>query len=111
MSFYHLGRPVSLRELRADLIGQLTSFRGTVTRISEVRPELFMGCFRCAACQTNVPHVVQHFRLTYPVICPNPACGNRRDWVPVLEHSTFVDWQKIRVQETPEEVRECLGLG
>lgn len=35
-----------LRDLRTDKVGRLVSFKGTVTRTSEVRPELFFGAFR-----------------------------------------------------------------
>ena len=40
------------RELKAENIGQLTSFSGTVTRTSEVRPELLTGSFKCMECGT-----------------------------------------------------------
>jgi len=36
-----------LRDLRTEKVGRLASFKGTVTRTSEVRPELFLGAFRC----------------------------------------------------------------
>lgn len=52
----------------------------------------------------EVPNVEQHFKLTYPCICPNPACGNRKEWQLLLDQSTFVDWQKVRVQEYNDEV-------
>ena len=32
-----------LRELKAEAIGQLVAFSGTVTRTSDVRPELFLA--------------------------------------------------------------------
>jgi len=97
-------RLMALRQMKADSIGKLSCFRGTVTRTSEVRPELFVGTFKCLLCQTVVRDVEQHFKLTYPSICPNAACGNRREWDLLLDQSTFVDWQKVRVQEANDEV-------
>lgn len=51
--FYNVDTVSGMRELKADTIGRLCAFRGTVTRTSDVRPELFVGCFRCLDCQTG----------------------------------------------------------
>ena len=75
-----------------------------MTRSSEVRPELFLGAFRCLECGAAVRGVEQHFKYTEPLVCPAPACGNRRSWSLVKEESTFVDWQRLRVQESADEV-------
>lgn len=50
---------------------------GTVTRTSEVRPELFMGCFRCLECGELVRNVEQQFKYTEPLKCPAAVCGNK----------------------------------
>ena len=66
-----------MRLLNVTDIGKFISFKGTVTRTSEVRPELFLGCFRCLECQSVVRNVEQQFRFTTPTICANGVCGNR----------------------------------
>lgn len=104
VSFHGLPRVDRLRDLRTARIGRLSSFVGTVTRTSEVRPELFLGAFRCLECGAAVRGVEQHFKYTEPLVCPAPACGNRRSWSLVKEESTFVDWQRLRVQESADEV-------
>lgn len=53
--------------------------QGTVTRSSEVRPELYLATFTCAECQAEIANVPQHYKFTEPLICPNPTCGNRWD--------------------------------
>lgn len=53
--------------------------QGTVTRTSEVRPELFLATFRCLDCGTIARNVEQQFKFTQPLICKGNACGNRRD--------------------------------
>ena len=50
---------------------------GTVTRTSEVRPELFMGCFRCLECSAVVRNVEQQFKYTEPLMCPSAGCHNK----------------------------------
>lgn len=51
--------------------------QGTVTRSSEVRPELYLATFKCLECQHEVANVQQQYKFTQPLICPNPTCGNR----------------------------------
>ena len=62
---------------RVEKVGTLTCFQGTVTRTSEVRPELYVGAFTCQQCQTVVRGIQQQFKYTEPLICTNPTCGNR----------------------------------
>jgi len=45
-------------------MGQLVSFSGTVTRTSEIRPELMYGTFKCMDCGTIVKDVQQDFAYT-----------------------------------------------
>lgn len=77
VGFYNLANIDKLRHLRTEQIGKLRSFTGTVTRTSEVRPELFLASFRCMECNTVVHDVEQHFKWSTPVICTNETCGNR----------------------------------
>lgn len=104
LSFFNLGETDRLRSLRSDKIGVLTQFIGTVTRTTEVRPELFLGAFRCIQCMSVVKNVPQQFKYTPPTICTNPTCQNKSQWTLVQEESVFVDWQKAKVQENPDEV-------
>jgi hypothetical protein len=86
-------------------VGGLLSWKGTVTRTTEVRPELYMATFRCKDCGERVRNVEQQFVLTYPMMCTGVACGNKRNWILVKEESKFVDWQRAKVQENSDEVR------
>ncbi|KAF6829876.1 minichromosome maintenance protein 6 [Colletotrichum musicola] len=104
IAFYNMPLVSRVRSLRAANIGQLLSISGTVTRTSEVRPELSLGTFVCEACRTVVPNVEQTFRYTEPTQCPNQTCLNRQAWQLDIRHSTFVDWQKVRIQENSSEI-------
>ena len=66
-----------LRDLRVEKIGELVSFSGTVTRTSEVRPELFLGTFKCQICANKIRNVEQINKFTQPMICPENGCNNR----------------------------------
>jgi DNA replication licensing factor MCM6 len=66
-----------LRDLRVEKIGRLVSFSGTVTRTTEVRPELFLAAFKCGRCGTRVTGVEQQYKYTTPLLCPVSTCGNK----------------------------------
>lgn len=104
ISIYGLSVVHRLREMTTQKIGQLMCVSGTVTRTSEVRPELFVGCFRCDDCNTIIRDVEQQFKYTEPNICTNSFCQNRRNWTLIPEESVFVNWQKVRVQENSSEI-------
>jgi DNA replication licensing factor MCM6 len=113
----------SIRDLKMDKIGQLMSISGTVTRTSEVRPELVSGTFRCEECRHIISDVEQQFKFTevctwtlffilrpllkhydQPNLCPNALCNNRAGWQLLIEQSKFADWQKVRIQENANEI-------
>ena len=104
IAFYHLPLISTIRSLRTSAIGKLVSISGTVTRTSEVRPELTRGVFQCQDCRTTVEGVEQVFRYTEPRVCPNEVCMNKVAWTLNLEQSTFGDWQKCRIQENSSEI-------
>ncbi|WZN64190.1 DNA replication licensing factor MCM6 [Chloropicon roscoffensis] len=104
VSFYNLPSVFRMRGLRTERIGQLSSFCGTVTRVSEVRPELVLASFKCGECGTVNHGVEQQFRFTTPTNCSNPTCGNRTSFHLLRDSCKFVDWQRLRVQENPDEV-------
>jgi len=95
---------VRLREIKTERLGKLCAFSGTVTRTSEVRPELLYGTFRCDDCGTLAKDIAQDFAFTEPPTCPNATCMNRSQWTLDPMRSKFCDWQKVRVQESSGEV-------
>lgn len=64
VAFHHLPLVSGIRDLRTDKIGTLMSISGTVTRTSEVRPELLYGSFICEACGGLVNEIEQQFKYT-----------------------------------------------
>jgi DNA replication licensing factor MCM6 len=104
VAFYGLSVVCKLRELTTQKIGNLLTLNATVTRTSEVRPELTSASFLCLECNSIVRNVEQQFVFTEPTICANPLCQNRRKWRLIVEKSTFIDWQRIHVQENSNEI-------
>ncbi|ORY95302.1 MCM2/3/5 family-domain-containing protein [Syncephalastrum racemosum] len=104
VSFYGVPELCRVRQLKTDKVGQLISISGTVTRTTEVRPELVRGTFVCNECGKIMPDIEQQFRYTEPVMCQGLQCFNRQSWTLNVEQSKFVDWQKIRIQENSSEI-------
>ena len=64
VAFHHLSLVSGIRDLKTEKIGTLMSISGTVTRTSEVRPELLYGSFICEVCGGIVNDVEQQFKYT-----------------------------------------------
>ncbi len=101
-----LPRHYKTRELRADHIGKLIAIDGLVRTATEVRPKIVSAAFQCQRCgytffkeQTGTKFEDQGLK------CQNQACDRGGPFKLVLSKSKFVDAQKIRVQESPEELR------
>jgi len=69
-----------------------------------VKPELILGSFNCKICNTAISNVDQQFRFTNPKVCLNPNCNNKSDWELNYENSVFADWQKLKLQENPNDI-------
>lgn len=104
VSFFNFPVTSTLRDLLCCKVGQLMAVCGTVTRSSQVRPELILGNFRCLVCGTDNKNVRQQFKYTEPVTCSNAACHNKNKWHLDTKTSTFVDWQMVRVQENAQHI-------
>ncbi len=101
-----LPRHFKTRELRADHIGKLLAIDGLVRTATEVRPKIVSAAFQCQRCgftffreQTGTKFEDQNLK------CQNQACDRGGPFKLLLAESKFVDAQKIRVQESPEELR------
>ena len=88
-----------IRDLKVMALGRLMSIHGTVTRTTEVKPELILGTFKCNECGTIQDGIEQQFKFTEPVRCKSENCMNRTKWDTINQECTFIDWQKLRVQE------------
>lgn len=105
-AFYNMPVYSGIRDLRTEKMGQLVTICGTVTRTTEVKPELLVASYQCNSCNREVSGVEQQFKVTLPAVCPSKNCGNRVNWTLLGESRTtrWGDWQRIRLQENENEV-------
>ncbi|EGG18339.1 MCM family protein [Cavenderia fasciculata] len=86
-----------LSKLRAHLLGKFVSVRGTVIRVSNVRPLIKSMSFYCSACATTIKKYFDDGRVRIPTRCNTSNCKGKIE--PLRNTAVSVDWQKIRVQE------------
>ena len=94
---------IRIRDIRSEDIGRLICVEGLVLKVTEVRPKMVSAAFECPLCH-NVFFVPRITRFKEPEkcdICDRKARGFRL----VVEKSKFINAQKIRIQESPEELR------
>jgi DNA replication licensing factor MCM6 len=107
VAFFNMPNTLKVRELKMSQLGALVAINGTVTRTSDVVPELLYGRFECRECHTVSELIEQQFKFTEPSVCASAsdgACTNRTRWELKLDRSRFCDWQRVRVQENADEI-------
>ncbi len=93
---------VALRALRSKHIGRLIQISGLMMRASEVKPLLVEAVFKCRICGQEIPQTQEDGRYTEPPLCT--VCGKKTSMRLLPSKSRFLDWQKVRIQESPEEL-------
>jgi len=95
---------IPLRKIRAKHVGKLIMLNGIITRATVVKPLLVEGFFQCIHCNEIIIVPQAESRYTSPHHCENPGCGRAGPFKLLNEESKFVDWQKITIQERPENL-------
>lgn len=79
------------------------SISGTVTRTTEVKPELQIGSFRCVQCNQLNQGIEQQYKFTEPQRCESDRCFSK-EFELVSNNSVYIDWQKLRLQELSADI-------
>lgn len=89
IAIYNLPKVDKVRDLKTGNLGKIMSIEGTVTRTTEVKPELSIGTFKCKMCDTYTEGVEQQFKFTTPNKCKNSHCANVVEFDLVSKESVF----------------------
>ncbi|KAF5416747.1 MAG: Minichromosome maintenance protein MCM [Candidatus Methanogaster sp.] len=101
----NIPQKVNIRDLRSIHISKLIAIEGLVRMATEVRPRLLVAAFECSGCRETMLVPQSSGRFIEPYICKNDGCGRKGPFKIKLTESEFVDAQKLRVQESPEDLR------
>jgi len=101
-----------IRAIRETDLNRFVAIDGIVRRVTEVRPQIRDAVFECVACRTQFHEPQDEASLIFrePLECPESqgGCGKtqgRTRFRLVAEQSTYVDAQRIEVQEHPESLK------
>ncbi|MHA2365207.1 MAG: minichromosome maintenance protein MCM [Candidatus Hodarchaeales archaeon] len=98
-----------LRKIRASTLRTLIATEAIITKATEVKPFLITAMFRCVRCQALQPsETFTEGEYQPPVRCINATNQDNtctsKTFNLIREHSTFIDFQRITLQEKPEEL-------
>lgn len=91
----------ALKDLKAHLIGKFISIRGTVVRVSSVKPLVTQMTFICTKCDKPSTKVFKDGKFKMQSKCDVVGCKGKT-LVPDRSSNSetrTLDWQRIRVQE------------
>ena len=99
---------IKVRDVKSEYVGKLVQIEGIITRMLPVRSKLVRAYFRHDKCGGEFYWPPEGEEFSEDVIEPPSACpvcgeaGGR--FILVKEKSVYVDYQRIVVQERPEDV-------
>jgi len=102
--FRNVPEKVMLRDIRAEHLGKLITSEGILTRATEIKPLLIEAIFRCNHCGTLMQKTLKEGRYQPPEQCENLECGRKGGILFLADESMFIDWQRVTIQEKPEEL-------
>jgi replicative DNA helicase Mcm len=102
----------AVRAIREADLNRFLALDGIVRRVTEVRPQIRDAVFECISCRTKFHEEQDETSLVFrePLECPESqgGCGKtqgRTRFRLVADESTYVDAQRIEIQEHPETLR------
>jgi len=103
--FFKIPNKIPVRDLRSKHLLKFIAIEGMIRKATEVRPKITNAAFSCMRCEhvTYMPQTSQKF--VEPHECENETCGRKGPFKILIEQSTFIDAQKLQVQESPENIK------
>jgi replicative DNA helicase Mcm len=98
---------IIIRKIRANHLGKFKAIEGLVKKRTEVRPKLEVAAFLCQKCGAVIKVEQDEDILKEPAECfeDQGGCGRVSSLKLLTNLSTFIDSQKIEIQENPEGLR------
>jgi replicative DNA helicase Mcm len=98
----------TIRGIRESDLGRFVALDAIVRKATEVRPQIKDAAFLCLACKNEVHELQEEWSPVFhePLECSH--CGKpqgRTRFRLLPERSTYVDSQRIEIQENPEKLK------
>ncbi len=103
--FENIPNKIPIRDLRSKHLLKFVALEGMIRKATEVRPKIIDAAFLCANCEHtfNIPQAGTKY--VEPKDCENVSCERRGPFKLLIDQSTFVDAQKLQIQESPENLK------
>lgn len=103
----HKARALSVREVKASLIGKLIAVKGICTRVTEVKPMVVVATYSCDQCGCETYQPINGSSFIPLESCTSNECktnkSNGRLYLQT-RGSRFVKFQELRIQEHSDQV-------
>ncbi|XP_060642079.2 DNA helicase MCM8 isoform X2 [Anolis sagrei] len=97
---YNYDPLTQLKNIRANCYGKYIALRGTVVRVSNIKPICTKMAFICSTCGNTQSFPLPDGKYTLPTKCPLPECHGRSFTADRgSPYTVTVDWQSIKIQE------------
>ncbi|XP_053384115.1 DNA helicase MCM8-like [Mercenaria mercenaria] len=104
------GTPVPLKSLKANYYGKFVSVKGTVVRVSNIKPLCTVLAFECNNCSSVQTINLPDGKYVLPTSCSSADCRGKVFQPQRSSNLTeTIDWQNIRIQEIMGEDQKEAG--
>lgn len=99
----------SISTLHSGEIGSLIALKAIVVRTADVKPKMIVATFACDVCGCENYTEVKNDSYRPMLVCASKKCqtntlNGKLTFLP--GHSTFVSAQNVKVQETPNQLKD-----
>ncbi|KAF6154022.1 hypothetical protein GIB67_026676 [Kingdonia uniflora] len=102
---FNLRTSTSMRNLNPSDIEKMVSVKGMIIRCSSLIPEIREAVFQCLVCgYFSDPINVDRGRVNEPKRCGRQECLAVNSMTLIHNRSRFAGTQRVRLQETPDEI-------
>lgn len=101
------GKPLAVRDIKGEHLGQLLTVSGIVTRVSDVKPLIQVNAYTCDTCGFEIFQEVNSRTFTPLQECTSSECVRNRACGRLFMSTRackFLAFQDIRVQELASQV-------
>ncbi|NPE28081.1 minichromosome maintenance protein MCM [Methanococcoides sp. SA1] len=105
VQFINIPNRVPIRELRSKHLLKFISIEGMIRKATEVRPKITNAVFMCMRCENTSTEPQDGPKFSEPKYCENETCGKNGPFKLLIDQSSFLDAQKLQVQESPESLK------
>ncbi|KAJ9573239.1 MCM AAA-lid domain [Nakaseomyces glabratus] len=99
--------PLSVRQIKGELLGELITVRGIITRVSDVKPAVTVIAYTCDQCGYEIFQEVNSKTFTPLVECPSRECSQNQTKGQLFmstRASKFNAFQECKIQELSQQV-------